>query len=628
MNVKTTVVLVVIVVLLLALVLIFGESAPETERKGPLFPEFLAEDVTEVSWTKGAEPIQARRAEGGGWEVEVAGRWVAADDTYLEDVLNEIRKCRVESEIPAAEVDAVKRQDYGLDPPIVTVTFEIRGQERKLRLGSPGAGRDTLYAGVDDSDDVLVVTDDVMDTVEDLALGDLRRTRVFQRRIPEVHRLEILKDGQPWFDAERSAADETIWVADVPFSDFVDPIRMESNLLPPILQIEVGEFVKDGVGADDLAAYGLAEPRWRITFEKKRGTEETQTLLIGDDVPEKESEVYFMEAGGTSVYAGNAGLLLTELARDPAERRDRNLLRVDVWRLGKIEAAYGDLEYSMVEVHDDWRLEKPETVELDKDAVEDWIDELRGLKIARFLDGPPADLASYGLTAESPRGRLVFWPKPKGGPHAHEEEEAESEEDGMEPVSDLLLGDPIPAGGVYARRADRDDVVFELSTAILDRIRPGWLRFKEDKTVFALSYAGAGAKEMTRVREGGAEERAEWVGGTLAGATEKAWGAVLGRIMKLDAVRWVAPAEGREEEFGLGDDAYLRFTITVTVDGVDKTNGLIVGKPTTGGRYARAIRGGAPGPAVFVISPTDLALFEASWQPAPEKDGDGEGKDE
>ena len=95
-------------------------------------------------------------------------------------------------------------------------------------------------------------------------------------------------------------------------------------------------------------------------------------------------------------------------------------------------------------------------------------------------------------------------------------------------------------------------------------------------------------------------------------------------------------AEGREAEYGLSADDRQEFWITLKdsdAAATEKEYGLVVGKETEGGRFARAVREGKPEPNVFVLSPAALESLRTPFRekkdaPPPETPKDETPKDE
>jgi hypothetical protein len=199
----------------------------------------------------------------------------------------------------------------------------------------------------------------------------------------------------------------------------------------------------------------------------------------------------------------------------------------------------------------------------------------------------------------------------------------EGEEIG-EVVVSLHLG-RITDKGVYVRRLDRDGVVFLVGPELLELLRPGAWQFRS-KEVFRYR---PGALRPSRIEKRGiaGDETAEFRDGSwTADAHPDRVDGIIDHMLRLSADRWVGSAPGRESEYGLSEpEGSVR--VTFGDQGPGKTYGVLLGKETRGGRFARAVREGKPGEAVFVIAETDLPLLCAPL-PMPDEPEDGGGEED
>ncbi len=619
MNTRTTFVLVGALAVLLAVLVLTGEKPKPEGGARDLWPDFRADDVTELSWTFAGKTFAVRRSEAGkdDWTVKVAGFDVPASGTRIGEILGDLERMRVENTIPADRVDAQRRRDYGLAPPVAELSLRIRGEKRSLDLGNPGLRADTSYAQEGGRADVYLVDRDLMKDLEKIGLEDLRRKKILGWLTSDVRNITIEKEGEVVFRAHQDREDLGIWKAEVPFEDFADTGGMESELLPAILTLEVEDFTADGVKEEDLGKYGLAKPRYRLVLVRGEKEERTEkVLLVGADVPEKEARVYFMEEGVPFVYSGKADDLLEELAKDPAGWRDRNLTRLGYKVIDRIEASLDDVSFALEREDQDWSVVEPERMEVDQGAVENWLEGARKLTVKEFLDDP--DLEKLGL--KEPRGKLAFY-GPKEG-------------DEWKPLVEIHLGAAAPDGGIYARRDDSGRALV-VGPGLVEQIRAGTFPFRR-KEVFRSEVLAKQVVRLTRRMEG-REEALEWKDGSWPGdVVTSVLNTIVARLHDLRAVRWVGPAEGREEAYGVGEDAPFVLTVAArdqdAKEGEVRVYGVRVGKPAKGGFYARAIRLGKPGAGVFVIAPADLESLKTDLrkkaEAGPEKEpGEKPGKE-
>jgi hypothetical protein len=109
----------------------------------------------------------------------------------------------------------------------------------------------------------------------------------------ETLRLERLGQGEGAIVVARRDP-EFAWLLEEPEAPYADVGRLEravSSLLVPI--------PADTVESDDLGAFGLANPRYRVTFGLRNGT--SRALEVGDDSPTG-AVTYARKPGERQIY--------------------------------------------------------------------------------------------------------------------------------------------------------------------------------------------------------------------------------------------------------------------------------------------------------------------------------------
>jgi len=602
MNVKTTVILLVLLGLLAAGVFLIedGNEVPEVSRT--LFDGFLLTDVTEMTWSVGGStPAVVQRVDDG-WVVLVAGMTVPASEIAVQDVLGELDRIRVEKRIPPEQATATRREQYVLSPPAHFISFVMRGVTQKVFMGAPGQMRDTVYAQKDGEDDVLLIDDGLLDTIKELDTKTLRSTEILTWSVYDIGGVKVSDPDGVIFAAERDPEENTLWQASLPFSGYVDPQAMESDLLSSALKLEATVFVKDGADEADLARFGLAPARFTLEFSRKGNPDEKRTLLIGADVADGIGFLYFMEAGKPFVYSGRRGELLNLLGRDPADWRDRNITRLGWKAVEAFRIRHGSTDCDVERLHGDWHLAKPERMALEQGAVEEWFTGVRDLVADAFIDDP--DLAALGLA--EPTGELTFWPPAESdGGHGHgsdDEEEDTAPKARPKPVVRILIGAPVPEkDAVYVMRDGDLTTAYEVGRDFLDLIEKGYYPFKQG-LVFEDGLVDQQVQRITRSFAGKDVDLAMVDGTWPAETNTAALNGVISKLLSLSAVRWVGPAEGRLAEYGLDANLKLSLRIHVLNSGGDpKEYGVDLGDRVEDGFYARAWRDGEFMPDVFIV---------------------------
>jgi len=165
-----------------------------------------------------------------------------------------------------------------------------------------------------------------------------------------------------------------------------------SKLLDGLLGAKKDRTIADE--PSDLEAYGLSQPSYTLTLKGKTPPHE-RTLLLGAKNP---TEVYHY----AKIQGEKRVFLVSDVVRRDAEKplldlRDKKVLGFeprDVERL-TIEAG-GQRVTLRKEGEKDWRIEGPETLKADSEAVESLLFRLSRLRAVEFEDDPE-DLRSKGM---------------------------------------------------------------------------------------------------------------------------------------------------------------------------------------------------------------------------------------
>ncbi|MEN8150854.1 MAG: DUF4340 domain-containing protein, partial [Planctomycetota bacterium] len=412
MNVKVTIGAVLALLAGMGALILVNDPPPENGGVVGLWPDYAASDVDEISWSSATGSVRVRRVQetAAEWEVQTGGVWVPADPERVEEVLVEIGRTEVLKHVSGDTVDAALREEWGLVNAAQTVNFRLRGEVVKLSFGGAALGRDAVYAGREGSADVFVISDDLQETLLDTPVNELRRRKIFNWRMAEIERVEVRRGEELRFAAARREDNRFFWWAEVPWTGWVAD-RLERDLLPSILRVEITDFVSDDADIVKLGECGLVDPAWRVTLFRGRGGEESRTLSIGAPVEGQENRVYFRVADRPFVYAGKSRALLKYLEEDPDELRDRNLTRLGWEPLARVRGEIDGAVFELQREQEVWTVVTPEGMSADALAVEDWFTAVRKFEVREFIDDP--DLKEMGL--EEPSGRLTLWrPAPEG----------------------------------------------------------------------------------------------------------------------------------------------------------------------------------------------------------------------
>jgi Domain of unknown function (DUF4340) len=316
-----------------------------------------------------------------------------ADREALTGLLEKLRTAKIKEFV----ADAGKRPaDYGLDRPTqltLVVGEEASRTTRTLRFGTVLPDRKGVYAQREGESGVLLVEEELWKAVPTSAAA-LRDKTVFAYDRAKVERVELespkgkvalaLQDGK--------------WRITAPAALRADEGAL-SEMLFRARDLRAQDFVAED--AKRLAAYGLDNPRVRLSVWEKDG-KEPKTLLLA---PAREKD----RAYATALGSGAAGVVsvdakaLEEFARGVPDLRDRSLAEAfdtkDVTRI-TIQRSSVTLTLDRTgTLEEDWQLSAPKKGKARGGRVSELVWALRNLKWKDLVAEQGWDPARYGLDA-------------------------------------------------------------------------------------------------------------------------------------------------------------------------------------------------------------------------------------
>ncbi len=153
-----------------------------------------------------------------------------------------------------------------------------------------------------------------------------------------------------------------------------------SSLVSSVASLEADKIVEEK--PEDLAPFGLKEPRTRVVVTLKDGS--ARTVLLGDDAP--------VGSGGFAQLQGDPRVyLLTSWVKGGLDKlavdlRDKRLLTFDREKIVRVELQRGaqTIEFSR-NARGDWVISRPQTYRADGWSVDDFIRRLQDLKLDPLL---------------------------------------------------------------------------------------------------------------------------------------------------------------------------------------------------------------------------------------------------
>jgi hypothetical protein len=217
------------------------------------------------------------------------------------------------------------------------------------------------------------------------------------------------------------------------------------DLLFELAPLHAESIVAEGV--TDFVPYGLDSPAYRLEVEAAKQGEKPVTTVVslGAEAPEQ---------GGRFARLGTEGLVVTLppqfVDRLDAEFRYRTVLTFAPDKVEEVSLKGMTPEVVVAKAAGAWQLRQPEGQSLDAVKVNGLLDELKGLRVWRWVAYEATDLAPYGLDAPVAAVSVRLG--------------------GLEPQSHTLAFGGDAAGDVYAR-LEEDPGVFLLPRRLLEKVQ-------------------------------------------------------------------------------------------------------------------------------------------------------------
>jgi hypothetical protein len=462
-----------IVALLLMLVVLAVKFIEKPVEEDPIEDEvrelfkFEKQDLVKTVVTRPDGEVLTLTETEDGWLLEETG--FRASKSMVNRVKHQLHDLTARASVVDEAVDPAL---YGLGDSAVHVELTFRdGRVESFRAGDPNPSSVSYYIQPDGDGAIYTVKKSAVDYYS-LQLDEFRERRFAGFNSKDADRIAAkLPDGSV---LELQRVGEKSWHMTEPeqMSVSLDEAR---SLLGRVAVLKAVDFVADQ--PEDLAAWGLAEPRAQVTVSF--GTREPLTLLVGSEVEgdEEPSLSHMMVLGEGTVYTAKDSFL-DDYTVSPDDLRDRAFVDmaddevVDVLVTLHRSEDEPDLvgEVPLKQVGDVWTWYdgKPVPGSTPRRLAE----RAQGLEVEEFV-GAPTNLAPYGLDKPVATLRLVS-------------------DTGTERV--LLLGDEAPpretemederdVPRLYVKRADEPDVYMvdaSIMSVVHDALREQRRKLKND----------------------------------------------------------------------------------------------------------------------------------------------------
>jgi len=304
-----------------------------------------------------------------------------ADQPTAQGFIDQLAESRATGTEP---VTPDNRKDYGLDPPQVSVEFQLRdGQKHTLLLGNKDFSGTDVYAIVDDQPKISMMPLLLL-TSADKPLNQFRDMNVLSIEAANVNSF-TLKNPSGDLALNRDSKDSNEWDFTKPEKVSADPDVVDS-VLNAVSDARIGNIVSEK--PDDLVRYGLAQPA--ITFIATKSDGDTDTLVVGK---KNGGEYYARDLSRPIVFTVQPDLY-SKLAGNFTQMRDKSVVHIDEFSLDRIQLrnANGAIEISRQGTDGSWKIDAPSA---DKGkSASSWkiLDPFTSLHADEVIDHPSAAL--------------------------------------------------------------------------------------------------------------------------------------------------------------------------------------------------------------------------------------------
>ena len=389
---------------------------------------------------------------------------------------------------------------------------------------------------------------------------------VFDFESDDISRLAVTAESDDRTVLEKT---DNRWRLVEPLAGAVDVTEVVA-LASSLATLEMQRVVAEPEEAQDLTAFGLAEPRIEVGVTTTTGTD--ARLLIGEQTPTG-GDLYATIAGSNRVFL-ISGYLDGTFNRTTFDLRDKTILDITRDQVNSLEITGADSAIRLRQEDNRWSLVSPIEAKADAGVTGGLVGRLSTGQMAAIETERTDELEPYGL--DTPRLTVTV---------------------GLgSSVATLLIGDTTPAGTVYARDAARD-LVFTVNESLVTELEQGVDEYRR-KDLFAFRPFNATVLELDRDGERRVFEKVEATAdgeadmwrrtGPDAGDVEtSAMDDLLAKLSNLRAESFVASRDGT----GLDPPAS---TILVTFDEDSEQERVVVGRVSD---EVFAVNGDEPGAA-------------------------------
>lgn len=427
MKWKTTLVLLLLTVGTGAYVSLYELKQPSPERRLQLSKEVVRVNPEDVTRLLVAFPQASATFEHGANTWTLLGpRTLRAEDSLISQALNQLSPLESEHVLSPTPERPLKLEDYGLDPPRAALTILTARGATKLLFGDPTAVGANRYVAVEGSPNVFVASASLFDALNQ-PLEAFRSHELITLNAGEVTRLAVTSSTSSYTltrtgGTSSPAPQADRWRLMHPVDDAAEGSAVAA-LLSQLQGLRAERFIADlpasnltgqagEAAATDQGRWGLEAPYATITLVTKEDQPPFE-LLIGKVTEDNDQQRYAKRSDEPTVSAV-VNSKIEEWLRDPQGLRSLACFEFFASQVQKLQLTWEGISWTVEQQDDQWTA--ADGMPLDGAAVEEFLWKVRDLKLTRFLEEQPQDLARYGLAPA--QGMIQVWLTGESNPQA------------------------------------------------------------------------------------------------------------------------------------------------------------------------------------------------------------------
>jgi hypothetical protein len=262
-----------------------------------------------------------------------------ADEFAVSNLLTTLASLKMEREV---EADAQDLQPYGLDDPVLHLSFLVDGSRHHLRIGSKAVVATQYYASGDQENRVVLIAASQEQGLNK-SLFDLRRKEFFSLNSDDIDRIEIVRaEGEL---ALAKVAEDT-WQAPA-FPDVRIKNAKVETLVSRLIWLRAKDFLDNQESPFSQLGLDPAKIRISLASEKKN-----QTLLLGN---RKKGDGMYARGGELPGVALLNEKVLEQLPASLSDLEDRTLLAFELDQVKALVLKYNDNFGRLEQQEEKWR---------------------------------------------------------------------------------------------------------------------------------------------------------------------------------------------------------------------------------------------------------------------------------